>query len=346
MPLVSYLTTLVVPILVGIGLWLGGWWTWLHTAVIFGVVPIIELFVTGSTHNVDPSQEAGRSQHWLSHLILASILPIQLALVVALLLRAEHLAGWELMGATLGTGSAMGAIGINGAHELGHKRSRVAQWAAEATLALTLYLHFSVEHNRGHHAKVATPEDPASARKGQTVYGFWWQSLVGCIKSAWVLERDRLKRVEQGPWTLRNALVRAVTIQTVMVAGLFLVCPPRSVLIFMAASLISILHLETVNYLQHYGLQRKRTEKGGYERVNVSHSWTSNHPVTRALLIELPRHADHHAAAGRHFANLRHLPESPVLPVGYAGLMVLALIPPAFMKVMHAHPVLQATPSA
>ena len=336
MPLISYIFVFFPAALTCVGLVLGGWWTWLQPAVLFGLVPLSELFFKGTTANRPKEGEAGRKNHWISRMILLGIFPTQLAMVVGLLWQANHLESWALMGAIVSVGSTLGAMGITGAHEIGHQRGAGAKLTAEGILLLTLYLHFVIEHNRGHHAKVATPEDPASAPEGQTVYGFWWQSLKGSLVSAWALERTRLGREDLSPWTMQNTLLRYLTIEAGLVLVLGIALGMKPTLAFVGASFVGILLLETVNYMQHYGLQRKRLENGSYERVSPKHSWTSNHTPSRLLLIDLPRHADHHAAAGRHFSNLRHLPESPVLPWGYPGMLLMALIPPLFKYVMGA----------
>ena len=111
-------------------------------------------------------------------------------------------------------------------------------------------------------------------------------------------------------------------------------CPCRKI---HAVNHIGFLLLETVNYLEHYGLQRQQKSSGRYERVRPEHSWNSNHPVGRALLFDLTRHSDHHANPNRKYPVLRHFDASPQLPTGYPGMILLALVPPVWFSVMHPH---------
>ena len=109
---------------------------------------------------------------------------------------------------------------------------------------------------------------------------------------------------------------------------------PVALIGWVGAAVVGFLLLETVNYVEHYGMQRELLPNGRYERVSRRHSWTSDHPVSRALLFELPRHADHHAHAGRPYGSLRHFSDAPQLPTGYAGMVLLALVPPLYFRVM------------
>ncbi len=246
-----------------------------------------------------------------------------------------RLAGWEVVGATLAVGTLCGAIGINLGHELGHRRSRLDRNLAKALLLSTQYLHFFIEHNRGHHANVSTPDDPASAERGQLVYAFWLRSIVGGWRHAWALEDRRLAARKLGRWTWENEMVRFTAIQIGSIALAVAAFGPLAAAAWMGASLGGILLLENVNYVEHYGLRRGRREDGRWERVRPVHSWNSNHSLSRALLFELSRHSDHHANPARHFSVLRHFDEAPQLPTGYSGMVLLALCPPLFFRVMN-----------
>ena len=324
----------LLPTLAGVGLVLGGGWVWLQPMVMYGLIPLIELGINGTTDNLPYERDSHRRNHWIARLILMLLFPFQLLLVLGLIWQAETFTYWELPGVLIGVGSSLGAMGITGAHELGHSRERFDKLLAEGLLFLSLFLHFLIEHNRAHHAWIGTPEDPATAPKGQTVYAFWWQTLVGGAKSAWILERNRLARSNSGPWTMHNALLRYGLLQAVGVLAVGFLAGPWALGLWVMSSIVGILLLETTNYLQHYGLSRKPLPGGGHERVGAKHSWTCNRPLSRAVLINLPRHADHHMAAGRHFTNLRHLSESPELPFGYPAMVMISLVPPLFKRVM------------
>ena len=105
-------------------------------------------------------------------------------------------------------------------------------------------------------------------------------------------------------------------------------------LCFVASAVYGFLLLETVNYIEHYGLRRKKNEFGAWEKTLPIHSWNSNHAFGRILLFELTRHSDHHYIANRPYQTLRHFDESPQMPTGYPGMMVISLIPPLWFYIM------------
>ncbi len=201
-------------------------------------------------------------------------------------------------------------------------------------LLSTLYMHFFIEHNRGHHKKVATPEDPASSRYGETIYAFFFRSIVYSWLSAWKIEASKLQKLGKRFWSWDNEMLRFQCWQMALLAGIAIAFGGMAMLLFMAASFIGILLLEAVNYIEHYGLQRHKTDNG-YERTLPIHSWNSNHPMGRLVLLELSRHSDHHYLASRKYPLLRHFDDSPQMPTGYPGMILLALVPPLWFTIMH-----------
>ncbi len=337
MPLSAFALVYAIPLLAWVGLFAGGVWTWVLPVVVYALIPLAELFLPGSRVNATPEAEGARRRDRRFDALLYLAVPSQIAIVTALAWRADSLAAWELAGAVASVGTTCGAIAINVAHELGHRPDRLHQRLAKVLLLTSLYSHFFVEHNRGHHARVATPDDPASARRGESLYPFWARSVVGSWRSAWRLEADRLGRGGRSAWSWGNEVLRGALLQVALVAAFAVVFGPLGALAFVGASLVGILLLETVNYVEHYGLARARLPDGRWERVRPAHSWTSDRPLSRALLFELTRHADHHANPGRPYAVLRHFDDAPELPTGYAGMVLLALVPPLFRAVMDRH---------
>lgn len=317
----------------------GGWWTLLAPLFIFGAVPLMELFLPASRANLDEELEKNaRSQRVFDFVVYATV-PVQFALLGFFLYRVAFTAvsGWEIVGMTIAMAISCGALGINAAHELGHRRRPSEQRMSKALLLTSLYMHFNIEHNRGHHSRVATDEDPASARYGENLFAFFFRSIPGSYRSAWELENDRLRRQNRAIWTWDNEMIRFTVIQLAFVAGIGGVFGPIAMLAFIGAAFGGALLLETVNYIEHYGLQRERRDEGGYERVLPIHSWNSNHPIGRLFLFELSRHSDHHANARRNYQVLRHFDHSPQLPTGYPGMMTLAWFPPLWFAVVHRH---------
>jgi alkane 1-monooxygenase len=196
-------------------------------------------------------------------------------------------------------------------------------------------MHFFIEHNRGHHLNIATPEDPSSSRKGENVYFFWIRSVVFSYIGAWRLEAKRLRRINKSVFSVHNEMLLFQLIQFAYLLCIYYFFGLTIMVYAIAIAIIGFLLLETINYIEHYGLSRKKLPNGKYEKVDVRHSWNSNHELGRIVLYELTRHSDHHYKANRKFQVLRHHDESPQLPFGYPGSMLLSFIPPLWFKLMN-----------
>jgi len=331
-----YSVVLSLPLIGAAGMLVGGWATWLLPVGLFGLVPAVEHFLPGSHDNPTPEQEQARRADWGFDVLLFAAVPLQLGMLA--LFFVGLMGGWwdtvGLLGAVATAGISGGALGINVAHELGHRTTRPHRLAAWVLLASVNYLHFYIEHNRGHHARVATPLDPASARRGEAVFAFWLRSVRDSWRSAWGIENRRLRKKPRPSLSPDNLMLRFTVVQVALLAAVGAVLGPIALFGWLAVSLFAILLLETVNYIEHYGLQREEVKPGRYERVQPHHSWNSEHPIGRVLLFDLSRHSDHHANPGRPYPILRHHDGAPELPTGYPGMVVLALFPPIFKAVM------------
>ncbi len=329
------------------GLWaLTGWgvWFWIGPIVVLGVVPAIDLFA-GLDRSNPPDDaiealEKDKYYRWITYLFL----PIQyVGFVAAFYVIAEgapfglgELSLVDKIGLAITIGT-IGGIGINTAHELGHKREANERWLSKIALAQSFYGHFYIEHNRGHHVRVATPEDPASSRLGENFYAFWPRTVLGSLKSAWHLEKKRYARKKTHPFHLGNDVLNAWLMSAVLFGGLVAWLGVEILPFLLIQAVIGFSLLEVVNFMEHYGMLRQKVGAGAkqrYERVDPSHSWNSNNIATNVLLYHLQRHSDHHANPTRRYQTLRDFEESPVLPTGYAGMIVLALVPPLFRKAM------------
>jgi alkane 1-monooxygenase len=303
--------------------------------LVFGVFPPLDLALGMDRRNppddVIKWLEQDRYYRWCTYLYL----PIQYAgLVFACWLWAYgHLSTIDSVGLAL-TVAMVSGIAINTAHELGHKRASIERWLSRVALAQSGYGHFFIEHNRGHHVRVATPEDPASARLGESFYAFLPRTVLGSLRSAWELERVRLRRLDSSAWSPRNDILGAwgmtVVLFAALVAGFGLVVLPY----LLIQAVIGFSLLEVVNYLEHYGLLRQKADDGSYERTRPEHSWNSHSAASNVLLYHLQRHSDHHANPIRRYQALRHVDDAPQLPTGYAGMILLAVIPPIWRRVM------------
>lgn len=332
MAALPYLIAYVVPLTAALGLSLGGPWAFATLIFVFVLTPGLDAVLGLDTRNVE-DEAAQLANPWFDRVLLAWI-PLQLGVMAWTVwaVAVEGRAPLDAVGLVLSAG-VVGAAGLNVAHELMHRKDRTHRGLAELLCASVTYTHFCVEHVHGHHKNVATPQDPASARRGETVYGFLPRSILGGIRSAWRIEAKRARaRGEAG--TLRDRRLRyglglaALYGVTAALAG------PTGALALFGMGAVAVGHLEVINYVEHYGLQRAALGEGRYERVGPDHSWNSAHRLTGLYLFGLPRHADHHYLASRPYPILRHHPDSPQLPAGYATMLLLAMVPPAWFAVM------------
>lgn len=312
-----------------------GFWVWALPVIAFGLVPLSEWLLPPDPRNLAEAEAEMVRRDRLYDVMVWLVLPLLAGMTVSFLLRMQQgMPGWDRAGRIVTMGIALGVLGINVAHELGHRSSRAETLMARALLCLCQYMHFYIEHNRGHHRAVSTEEDPASSRRGEMVYAFWMRSIVFSYLSAWKIENARLRKAGLPLLSLRNEMLIYLLAQSLLIGLIGGFAGGIVLLQYLASALIGILLLETVNYIEHYGLRRKK-ENGRYAPVLPAHSWNSNHVVGRILLFELTRHSDHHYRPGRKYALLRSMDQAPQMPAGYSAMIVLSLIPPLWFAVMH-----------
>lgn len=334
---VHRLHALSLPALGAASFLLSGWGAWLVPMQTFVVIPVLELVLQGSKRNLDRSTEAAQRADGRYTALLYATGLAHLGLLGGYLwgVSAQGWAGADLLGRTLGVGFSCGILAINIGHELGHRRKARDRGFAQLLLWSSAYAHFYVEHNRGHHAQVGSRHDPATARLGEPLQWFFVRAICTGITSAWRLEAKRLRRRERSPWSWRNQALLHFTLQiaTWAVVGAWL--GPRSLGLLMLVQLIGILLLESVDYIEHYGLVRRQRSDGKLEPVGRQHSWNANHPMGRSILFDLTRHSDHHRDATRPYQILRHLEGAPSLPFGYSAAVLIAWCPPLWFHIMN-----------
>lgn len=313
-------------------------WPWLVISVVFGVIPLLDFIVGRDPANPDECDEvpALEAQGYYRLLSLATV-PLLLAMLVWSGWIFASYEGWSWVGQlgwVLSVGTVMGAIGITVSHELIHKDPTLEQNAGGLLLAAVCYAGFKVEHVRGHHVHVSTPEDASSSRFGQSLYAFLPYAYKHNFLNAWKLEAERLKRRSLPALHWRNELIWWYAISALFLLGFTLALGALGALFFLGQAFIAFTLLEIVNYVEHYGLHRRKLDNGRYERTNAHHSWNSNFLLTNLFLFHLQRHSDHHAYSKRRYQVLRHFDDSPQLPNGYAGMIVLAVFPPLWRAVM------------
>lgn len=318
-----------------IGFWIGGLYNFLTVLIVFAGIPLVDLWQHDTT-NPNSSQEIELLQDRFFNRITLLYIPVQIILLlISIILVSDFQLRWyEWLGFTLSVGLITGGVGINLAHELMHKNTPLQQLMSKVLLVMVCYGHFMIEHVRGHHLKVATPEDPASAQLGDSLYQFLPKTIIGSFNSAIHLEQRRLAKKGYSTLGYHNQFWWIIAIPTMIAIGSFLYGGWSALLFFLLQSFIAILTLEIVNYVEHYGMQRKKLANGQYERVSFRHSWSANHWLSNLLLFHLQRHSDHHIHGARPYQMLKHIEESPQLPSGYLGMMILALIPPLWRAVM------------
>lgn len=333
----KFLIAYLVPASAFFAIWQQGVYAWITVVLVFFLLPLIELFTPQSAANTPEEEEPKRvGIVWFDWLLYLNA-PLLFGVVGFYLwtITTAEMTILEALGLTFSTGIVVGTCGINVAHELGHRVKKTEQMLSKMLLVPALYQHFFVEHNRGHHKNMATDADPASARLGENIYGFWLRSIGGSWQSAWEIEEERLIKARLPVWSWNNEMVRFSVVQAIYLAAVAFLLGWPGLIGAIAVALIGVLLLETVNYIEHYGLRRRTLSSGHPEPVMPAHSWNSNHELGRIFLYELTRHSDHHYKSTRKYQILRHLDESPQLPYGYPTCMIIALAPPAWFWLMN-----------
>jgi alkane 1-monooxygenase len=295
--LLSVLFPLVPLVGVGLVLWTGReWMLWLPLAFVYGVIPLLDFLFPNDRSN-PPEQLVPQLEADNYYRVLSG-------------------------------------IGINTGHELGHKKERLDRLAARLVLAVPAYGHFTMEHNVGHHAEVATPGDSASARFGESIYRFALREIPGGVRRGWRLESERLRRRGYRTWGWRNEILQSYAVSLLLYGGLVLAFGFGVLPFLLIQAAWAWWQLTSANYIEHYGLLRERDASGRYERCQPHHSWNANHLASNLLLFHLERHSDHHAWPARHYQSLRHFEHVPQLPSGYFGMFLLSYVPPLWRRVM------------
>ena len=340
----GYLFPFILPFLWIWGTYQGAFWSYSAVIFAFGLIPLIDFLAGIDKQNFEKEEEKQVKEEWYYRGVLYFWTFLQMGLLfwASYIITNRNMSYSELIGFLLSTMTVLGGIGITVAHELGHKNSKLEQFLAKTILNTVFYRHFFIEHNRGHHVHVATSADPATSLKNQSFYAFWWQSVIGSIKSAWSLEKQRLERKGMSVWSIENemwaclfqplGLMLFLTIFFSYLAGNIVWQVP---LFYFGQSILSFSLLEAVNYIEHYGITRRRLPNGKYERVEHLHSWNASHLISNFFLFQLQRHSDHHAYANRPYQILRHFEDSPQLPAGYPTMIILALFPPIWFAIMN-----------
>ncbi len=329
-PAVSLVGTVAVS-----GFGVSSWILFFPLVFYYFFVPFLDFLIGEDTSNPPESAiEALEDDAYYRWITYATIPILWIAVIFnCIFLCTSSLTTLEWLATVISTGSVLG-FGLNVSHELGHKLQTLPRKIALFNTALGAYGHFSIEHNRGHHRHVSTPEDPASSKMGENIYQFACREMPGAALRAWRLEADRLLRQNKSVWHFENEILQALCLTALVYGSLISLYGLDMVIVLIPVAIWGAFQLTSANYVEHYGIQRLKTAHGNYENCLPHHSWNSNHLVSNLVLFQLQRHSDHHAHPSRSYQSLRDFPELPRLPSGYFGMFFLAYFPPLWFRVM------------
>ena len=333
----KYLVAYSIPAVAILGLIFRGYGAFFTPIFAFILVPVLEVLLSEQPKNLNEFEVLSKAKSKFFNLLLYLNIPVVFG-ILGWFIWSNTWANYstaELVGFIFSMGIVAGSNGINVAHELGHRKLAWERMLGKLLLLPSLYMHFYIEHNFGHHQNAATNEDPASAAYNQSVYSFWFTSISRQYLSGWKIQLDLLKRGGLSFFSIKNDMIWYVLIQlgylTLITVFFGIETTGIAVLVALSAAIL----LETINYIEHYGLRRNKTKRGRYERVAEVHSWNSNHVLGRIMLYELTRHSDHHYKSHKKYQLLDCHETSPQLPFGYPTSMVLSLIPPIWFSIMN-----------
>ena len=335
-----WLMSALYPLQPFLGIWLH-WqtghelWLLLPLALNYVAGPLIDWLLGGDRNN--PPEEVvmqlsqDRYYRWLTYLTV----PLHYITLIGVAWYAvsQQLSIWGVLALAVIAGLT-GGLAINTGHELGHKNTKLEKLLAKIVLAVPAYGHFTIDHNLGHHRNVSTPDDPASARMGESIYKFALREIPGAFKEAWAIEKDRLQRRDKPVWHPNNQILQSYALSAVLTVALIVTLGWIMVPFLLIHNVFAYLQLTSANYIEHYGLLRRKDENGKYERCEPHHSWNSNHVYSNLLLFHLERHSDHHANPLRRYQALRHFDDVPQLPNGYFGAYLMAYLPSLWFRIM------------
>ena len=336
----AWVVSLLVPVSIAAGPLLWMWhphtlMLWLPVFFVYLVAPALDWAMGTDTSNPPESAVPALEADPFYRRVTFALVPLLWAAFIgaAWFSQTADITWVGLLGLIISTGG-VGGFCINLGHEIGHKRAPLERWLAKLILAPTFYGHFTIEHNRGHHRDVATPQDPASSRMGESIWRFVWREMPGAWRRAWALERERTRVDGQAFWSWHNEILQPAAITVALWVALCVLLGPQVLVFLVLASLWSNFQLTSANYIEHYGLLRQQDANGRFETCKPQHSWNSNHVFSNWATFHLQRHSDHHAHPLRRYQSLRHFDEAPQLPSGYFGMFPIAYVPPLWFAVM------------
>ena len=330
----NYLILLVLPALVVTGYYIGGWFNFLVPVCCFLAYPVANLFLSSSEEHAHASGAHASSAY---KNIALSFIPVLFVLTAwcVYIAGTASMQAVEYAGLAISLGVVNSILGFTLAHEFIHRVNKKEQLAGYFLLLQNNYMHYGIEHVHGHHVYACTPEDPHTAHIGESIYRFLPRAIFGTYKNAIAIEKKRLLRQHSKVMFLYNRMLWFGVLQIALMTTIFFMLDLSALLFFVLQSLVAIMLLHIINYLQHYGLMRQLTNEGRYEKLNTHHAWNTGRNNTSLNLFQLENHADHHMHPGKSFEKLEHTHDSPAHPAGYSFMVLLSLIPPLWFKIMN-----------
>ena len=333
----KYLLAYCVPIFAFSGIYFGGFWSYSGVLFAFGILPVMEIILPTNEKNYSDSDIENKLKNRFFNVLLYLNVFIVYGILIFVLQKVsvQDISLFEIIGTILSLGIVLGSNGINVAHELGHREKLYERILGKLLLIPSHYTHFFIEHNHGHHLHVSTPNDPSTAKYNQSLYTFWIQTVFGTYTKAWQIQK-KLNQIEnRSLFSLKNDMFWFTIIQISYLLTIYYFFGSIGLLVSVLAGIVGFLLLETINYIEHYGLKRNLLPSGRYERVSEKHSWNSNHVMGRIMLYELTRHSDHHFKSQKKYQILEYHDVSPQMPFGYPTSMVLSFFPPLWFAIMN-----------
>ena len=313
-----------------LGILISPQWTIAPFIWVLLIIPIIDSILPNLNKKLDNLNE--RKLH---NLAIVIILPGILFLIVSGLIVLSKSDMSYLTVASLGAAVGMsgGSIGITTAHELIHRNNKYMRGLGVILLTFCLYGHFRIEHIYGHHKHVATRNDPATARKGENFYFYFIRCIVMSFVSSWNIEKNHLRKKNINILSLKNRMIHYFILELIILLTSFIIAGMHGLIFILVHSFISVLLLELVDYIQHYGLERNKINEK-YETYNELHSWNSRHSSANWSTFNLGLHSEHHKTASKHYPLLSQHKQKMEMPFNYPVMLIMALLPFIWFRVM------------
>ncbi|MFL2622390.1 MAG: alkane 1-monooxygenase [Candidatus Marisimplicoccus sp.] len=332
----KYLMSYSIALTAFIGILYGGPFVYLTVIYTFVFIPILESYTKEGKNTYTDDEKKNRNLDPFFDFLLYLNIPIVFGIFfISLNTLLYSNTYFEIIGIILSSSIVMATNGINVGHELGHRKSLFSRTCSKLLYLPCQYMHFFIEHNYGHHINVATPNDPATAKYKQNLYSFWISSVTKTYLSAWKIQLKLLRVSKLSFFSFKNDMIFYTVFQTLFLIFIYFNYGLIITLYSLIMSIVSFLFLETINYVEHYGLLRKIKPNGRYERVKPHHSWNSNHTIGRIVLYELTRHSDHHFKSSKKYQVLESIQDSPQLPYGYPTSILISFFPPLWFWIMN-----------